>query len=286
MPVGISIHAGLNEVDRSHYRYAERLRGCENDALAMAEVAGCAGFEVMPVLLGEAATTANLTRQIAGAVGRLTREDILLVTFSGHGSTSPDLNDDESDGYDETWCLHDRQLLDDELFTLWSAAPRGARILVVSDSCHSGSVTRSLVERAYDGHENAAPAAPRWPCPHEAGTVAKGFTDELATEVFERNRGVYAEVQKRVPGGRRLPVRASVLLLAACQDWQAAMDQPDHGIFTSALLEVWQNGAFRGNYLEFHAEIYHSIKRIQKPCYDRCGEPLPAFDMQRPFTIG
>jgi metacaspase-1 len=284
MAVGISVHAGLNQVDRTHYGWTERLHGCENDALAMADLARRAGFEVMPVLLGAEATTGAMMELIGAAVRRLTREDILVVTFSGHGSTSPDLNGDESDGYDEAWCLYDRQLLDDELFWIWSYAPRGARILVVADSCHSGTVTRSLVERVYDGAaeppRNVCDPAEPPPCPK-----TKGFTGDAATGVFEQNRAVYAAVQEQTRGGKRLPVHASVLLLGACQDWQVAVDQPDHGVFTSALLDVWQNGAFRGNYLEFHAAIHDCIHFVQRPSYERAGEPQPAFDMQRPFTI-
>ena len=50
--------------------------------------------------------------------------------------------DENEDGYDETWVLYDRQLVDDELYTLWSKFAPGVRIVVLSDSCHSGTAIR------------------------------------------------------------------------------------------------------------------------------------------------
>ena len=36
------------------------------------------------------------------------------MSYSGHGGQTPDLNGDEPDRKDETWCLHDGQLIDDD----------------------------------------------------------------------------------------------------------------------------------------------------------------------------
>ena len=45
---------------------------------------------------------------------------------------------------EETWVLYDRQLVDDELYKIWSKFKPGVRILVLSDSCHNGTVTRDI----------------------------------------------------------------------------------------------------------------------------------------------
>lgn len=43
-----------------------------------------------------------------------------MLSYSGHGGQLPDLNGDESDGRDETWCFFDGELVDDELYNSFS----------------------------------------------------------------------------------------------------------------------------------------------------------------------
>ena len=64
------------------------------------------------------------------------------MTYSGHGGQVPDGDDEEADSSDETWVAFDRQIVDDELYELWGKFKPGVRIVVLSDSCHSGSVNR------------------------------------------------------------------------------------------------------------------------------------------------
>jgi hypothetical protein len=49
------------------------------------------------------------------------------------------------DGKDETLVAYDRQIIDDELDPIWLAAPQGARLLMISDSCNSGTNYRSMM---------------------------------------------------------------------------------------------------------------------------------------------
>ncbi len=68
--------------------------------------------------------------------------DIYFLTYSGHGGQVPDTNGEgESDSSDETWLAYDRQIVDDELYELWAKFKPGVRIVVLSDSCHSGPST-------------------------------------------------------------------------------------------------------------------------------------------------
>ena len=72
--------------------------------------------------------------------------DTLVITYSGHGTWVPDQNGDEPDGRDEALCPWDigagKVLLDDEIGALFAHRAAGVRVLLISDSCHSGSVTR------------------------------------------------------------------------------------------------------------------------------------------------
>ncbi len=94
------------------------------------------------VLLTKKATRSNVLAGMRAAAKALKTGDLFFLTYSGHGGQVPDVTGEEPDKQDETWCLYDGQLIDDELYFELSRFAAGVRILVLSDSCHSGTVTR------------------------------------------------------------------------------------------------------------------------------------------------
>jgi hypothetical protein len=141
-PTGYALAIGLNKVDPGHYcGWNGELSGCEPDAMDMKEIAENQGL-IVETLLTAQATRERVLAELDDLAGRLMSGDLLVVSYSGHGGYLPDLNGDESDGLDETWCLYDGEILDDELHGAWMKFQAGVRILVFSDSCHSGTVLR------------------------------------------------------------------------------------------------------------------------------------------------
>lgn len=271
MPIGVSIHIGLNELDAGHYRGRFPLRGCLGDAEAMEELARDAGFEPRR-LTGPAATADAVLAAVREAGERVGSDGILLLTFSGHGGRVPDTSGDELDGSDETWCLYDRELLDDELHDAWLAFPPGARILVVSDSCYSGDVTRPGEASRYR----------RRPSGSAQGIRAIGA--EAAADVYQRNASLYDAVRQRVRRRvRRAPVSARVLLLSAAADNETAADGESNGLFTAALLEAWNGGKFQGDYADLHRAVFKCVGHRQHPVLLPLSRP--SFVSERPFTI-
>ena len=144
MPTGFALTIGLNSIDPTHYAGWEgHLTGCEYDAEDMTEVAKSKGFDVKKLLTKDA-TVENVENNLLYASQQLKPGDLFLLTYSGHGGQVPDRNNDEIDLTDETWCLYDRQFLDDELYYFLSRFKEEVRILVFIDCCHSGTVTRSI----------------------------------------------------------------------------------------------------------------------------------------------
>ena len=147
---GVSIHIGLNHVDSNEYQdengdpWDGALAGCINDARAMQEIAVAQGYE-STLLIDDQATSAQVLQSIGQAAQDLSAGDILLLTYSGHGGQVPDVNGDEDEAQDETWCLFDRMVIDDELYQMWSQFEAGVRIFVLSDSCHSGTVLKQTI---------------------------------------------------------------------------------------------------------------------------------------------
>ena len=115
------------------------------------------------------------------AARKLKAGDLFFLSYSGHGGQVPDVSGDEPDKQDETWCLHDGQLIDDELYLELSRFQKGVRILVLSDSCHSGTVTREMPPPGVAaGRSKAMPDAVAVivPCPLP-GAVANGAVFKL-----------------------------------------------------------------------------------------------------------
>ncbi|GLY95335.1 caspase family protein [Actinoplanes sp. NBRC 103695] len=148
---GRSLHVGLNVVDPAAYPIrVPELKGCVNDANDMRALAVERGF-APAVLVDGQATAQAVVAGITAAADDLRAGDFFFLTYSGHGSQMPDPTGEEPDGQDETLVLYDRQLLDDELSAAWAGFRPGVRVLFLSDSCHSGTVARSvdLAYRAY-----------------------------------------------------------------------------------------------------------------------------------------
>ena len=148
---GLSLHIGLNSVNPKHYAgWSGDLMACEFDAEDMAALAKVQGIKPT-VLLTRKATRGNVLKAVRAAAKLLTSGDLFFVSYSGHGGQIHDSSGDEPDAKDETWCLFDGELIDDEVFNEMANFREGVRVIVLSDSCHSGSVVRARVPETIAG---------------------------------------------------------------------------------------------------------------------------------------
>src|SRR5829696_1933309 len=141
-PQGMSIHVGVNFLDKDHYGDTFELSACVNDARDFHDLAVALGYEPI-LLMNDEATTASFTAALRQAATNLFSGDALFVTFSGHGSQITNTSfDEETDLLDETLCFHDRMLIDDEVYSLLSELRPGTHVTMFYDSCHSETVSR------------------------------------------------------------------------------------------------------------------------------------------------
>jgi len=106
MAKGISIHIGLNHVDPKHYQgWDGALNACIAHAKDMRALAIKKGFTGNTLLTEGQATAAAVTAVIQDAAKKLSKGDMLFLTYSGHGGQVRDTNSDEKDNdrMDETW---------------------------------------------------------------------------------------------------------------------------------------------------------------------------------------
>jgi hypothetical protein len=278
MPKGTALTIGLNAVDPNHYGgWSGVLNACEADALDMADIAKSTGFTVT-TLLTKAGTRSRVIKEVTNAAKSLKSGDIFLLTYSGHGGQLPDLNGDEDDGQDETWCLYDGELVDDEIYSLLGKFAAGVRILVFSDSCHSGTALKASLY---------PPAAPARLADGTAGEVRfRNMPDEAALRTYRDNKAFYDPILRDAGlKDSRDAVKASAILISGCQDNQLSQDGTFNGLFTGTMLRVWNGGKFKGRYRSFRKAIVDRMPPDQTPNYFRVGQLNAAFEKQSPFKI-
>jgi hypothetical protein len=281
MATGLSIHIGLNAVDPDHYDgWDGQLVACEFDAEDMTALASDRGFETRTLLTKEA-TSAAILDAIADSAPKLGAGDILFLTYSGHGGQLPDSNSDEDDRTDETWCAFDRQIADDELYSAWGAFPADARVFVLSDSCHSGTVTKAVVGAMRpEALRRAAQLGDS-----EPEQRMKAMPTDIQDRTYRAHKDDYDAIQAKVPAFDKSPLEASVLLISGCQDNQTSADGEKNGLFTQTLLQVWDEGNFRGSNRSFAKKIVEKMPFMQTPNFFSAGNPSREFERQQPFTI-
>jgi hypothetical protein len=234
------------------------LAGCDNDARDWAAALQARGFKVR-MLLDRAATGRRMRQEIAALVGRARKGDLVVVQYSGHGSVVPDTNGDEPDGADECLCPWDiasqGPLIDDELFALFSARKPGVRVFMISDSCHSGTVTR--FEPISTPPVICGSTPPRRTVRFLPPAVFLGRRIAERLRQWKRRRA--AEAASRYAG----------LLLAACQDNEYSYDAWFHGrpngAFTYVALAALKRLPASATYHEWFERIRKALPSRQYP---------------------
>lgn len=130
------------------------LNGCVNDVTDMAEfICANSGFkeEDIRLLTDKRATTAAIKERLAWLVADVKPGDFLLFHYSGHGAQVPTRSKSgEIDKLDEVICpvdfdWSDEKLIRDKDFhAMFAAIPQGVHFTWISDSCHSGDLSRDL----------------------------------------------------------------------------------------------------------------------------------------------
>ncbi len=260
MARGIALNLGLNKLNPACYDgvWTGSLQGAIHDAEYMFALATSQGFQAT-LLTNEAVTREAVMQLITQASQLLQTGDIFLLSFAGHGGCLPDFSGDEGDANDETWCLYNGHLVDDELSWLWNQFVAGVRILIVADCCHSGTVTR------------------------DAMNVSRHMPMEVALATYKINREFYLQL-KTLCCSYTEPL-ASVRLLSACSDNESTADNFTNGCYTTALKQVWNQGYFQGNYDDFYAQLVNILYPQQSPTHALIGAYNEDYNTQRPFTI-
>lgn len=240
------------------------LQGCVNDANDWAAVLAGRGFKVTR-LLDDQATKAAMVKAMNELIGKAGKGDSLVITFSGHGTYQPDEDGDEADGLDEALCPYDLQargeaLIDDEIRQIFGTRKDGVRIVLISDSCHSGTVTRAAkAEKDADTRPRFMPMGNWLP----ARLLPKDRAGKLATTMVAPAGtspllGAYAN-------------KLGDLLLSGCKEgpnnysYDARIAGRFNGAFTFYALKALKGLKAEATYADWHKAIVKYLPSASYP---------------------
>ena len=248
-----SLHIGINDYPGT----GSDLSGCINDANDWREVLESRGFGSTSLLNSEATKT-KMIESIKKIVASTGKDDIAVITYSGHGTWVPDEDGDEADGRDEALCPHDiaegNVVTDDEMYEIFNERSRGARIIFISDSCHSGTLSR-------------------------ASNIMLGNREDflripkirfLAPELYIRGNQILLSRARRVEKGNVVgKTRSSSLFLCGCKDteysYDAWFDERANGAFSYTALKTLKELPADATYRDWFKEIRKFLPHIHYP---------------------
>jgi len=237
------------------------LRGCVNDVKNMQRVLTRSyGFKAsdITVITDLAATKKAIQSAITRLIKGGRKGDVLVVHFSGHGSNVPDNDGDEAESRDEIICPADLDwkdpFRDDWLRKTFDSMRSGVSLTVITDCCHSGTITRAL-------EPPDAPIIERYlPSPW----------DLVAAESGRRIRGAVTTGLRKSPSPRRknqdiVEIDLPEVLITGCRADQTSADAWLGGSFNGALtfnlVAALDEGNGQLTYRELHAATTTKLKR-------------------------
>jgi len=161
--VGVTGKASANSTDLPEWRALvvgidayetlPKLQGAVNDARDIAQTLNRAGVSDVTLLLDGKAGRDDILAAWTNLVERARPNDRLLFSFAGHGAQEREwLEGSEADGFDEVFMLsgfgpdapkNGERLRDDDIAAMLRRAG-DRQVLVLADSCHSGTLTRAV----------------------------------------------------------------------------------------------------------------------------------------------
>lgn len=252
MAKGYFLGFGLASVNPNYYQgWSGKLDGTVPDIKLFSSKLKEMGY-VTKQILTKKATIDSFKTEINKIAAIIKPEDILVITYSGHGGQVTDLNKDEKDRLDETFCLYDGEITDDYIYEVLSILPK-CRVVFFADSCHSGSAYKLI------GNNK----------------IAKFRPASKQSKVVVSSQSI-----------RKLT--CSLKYFGGCQDYQLSADLGTNGLFTKSLWETVDLLRSTGNqstWINFYNTLYKHMPSDQKPTYVKDGTLNNQFEVQDIFKI-
>lgn len=224
LAVGINRYDAVSSPTGSQFTTARRitnLNGAVNDATSIRDLlVGRFGFpqQNTQLLTDAAATREAVVAAVNAMLAQSQRGDVVVFYYAGHGSQRRNTLNNSPSKLDQTIVVADANIgafdiRDKELARLFNPfLDKGVELILIFDSCHSGSITRGGLSQAVE----------RWAAVDERDAADPGL------------------------GVDESPDRRGALVISAAQDYQSALERAGpsgepRGVFTVALIETLNN---------------------------------------------
>jgi hypothetical protein len=128
-----AVHIGADVLESpEHVGWAKSL-SCLDTVERLTRLCRAAGVRTQHRLLGFDATVGRVRDAIAGQVGRLGPDGLLVLTFSGHSARA--VPGEHHGG----WCLRDGVLRHTQTAELLAAAAPSAHLIVIAETCYAAA---------------------------------------------------------------------------------------------------------------------------------------------------
>jgi len=193
--MGVSDYAGENN----------DLSGIDLDVSKMKNLFSSWGFEVQTL-----SNSLQFEQIMKNYAKTLSKDDVFILYYSGHGSHTPDTSHDEVDGEDELIVLSDSKtnlyLLDDKINILLNNIK--ADKLIIFDSCNSGTAIKRYIPKDMAKYQVKYIDAP-----------------QSAADDSPQN--------KSIPNTN---MQGNYLFFAACQDYEQSLASKSGSLFTNTFI--------------------------------------------------
>jgi hypothetical protein len=212
---------------------------------------------------GDDATRQNIVAAFERLVAAAQPDQQIVILLAGHGAQQQDDGDDEVDGLDEIFCpidvgyidetgsVSEGGITDDEIGSwLKQMSARGAKVWLIADSCHNGTLSRGA---------------------RASGRLSRG----LGSGRLSRGPGGTPSQERHDP-----PATGVVAFYAApptLKTFEDTFDNEQYGAFSWTMCNIMQNSTERLTYRRLLQKIHTE--------YDKQGWRSPTPQMEAAGTI-
>ena len=250
------------------------LNGCINDAIDWKSYAQSSiGFaaDACKVITDKECTKNGILDLWKWALDGVQPGHLVFLTGSSHGAQVPDKTGDEADRIDEVICTYDfnwssTYISDDDVAKIFSGIPKGALVVMVLDSCHSGTMNRAVTFKDY-----------------------KPRCIKMPPDLLQKAQRIKPKMIRRMGTAAAQPGEPeNFIILSGCRSdefsYDAVFNNRPNGAFSFTALNVLKSFGKgpKVSYDELVRQINHNITEPQHP--QLCC--LPDVKMLNVFTQG